>query len=31
VDLPEDRSNSTSDGRDGKVDEGNGFSARNML
>jgi hypothetical protein len=30
VDLPEDGSNSTFDGRDGKVDE-SGFSARNML
>jgi regulator of replication initiation timing len=31
VDLPEDGSDSTFDGRDGKVDEGDGFSAGNML
>jgi hypothetical protein len=31
VDLPEDGSNSTFDGRDGKVDESDGFSAGNML
>ncbi|KAI5817775.1 hypothetical protein BZA77DRAFT_352337 [Pyronema omphalodes] len=31
VDLPEDRSDSTSDGRDGKVDENDGFSAGNTL
>jgi regulator of replication initiation timing len=31
VDLPEDGSNSTFDGRDGKVDESNGFSAGNTL
>jgi hypothetical protein len=31
VDLPEDGSNSTSDGRDGKVDESDGFSAGNTL
>jgi hypothetical protein len=31
VDLPEDGSNSTFDGRDGKVDESNGFSTGNML
>jgi regulator of replication initiation timing len=31
VDLPEDGSNSTFDGRDGKVDESDGFSARNTL
>jgi hypothetical protein len=31
VDLPEDGSNSTFDGRDGKVDESDGFSAGNTL
>jgi regulator of replication initiation timing len=31
VDLPDDRSDSTSDGRDGKVDESDGFSAGNTL
>jgi hypothetical protein len=31
VDIPEDGSNSTFDGRDGKVDESDGFSARNTL
>jgi hypothetical protein len=31
VDLPDDGSNSTFDGRDGKVDEGDGFSAGNTL
>jgi hypothetical protein len=31
VDLPEDGSDSTFDGRDGKVDESDGFSAGNML
>jgi regulator of replication initiation timing len=31
VDLPEDGSKSTFDGRDGKVDESDGFSAGNML
>jgi hypothetical protein len=31
VDLPEDGSNSTSDGRDGKVDESDGFSDGNTL
>jgi hypothetical protein len=31
VDLPEDGSNSTFDGRDGTVDESNGFRARNIL
>jgi hypothetical protein len=31
VDLPEDGSNSTFDGRDGKVDENDGFSAGNTL
>jgi hypothetical protein len=31
VDLPEDGSNSTFHGRDGTVDESNGFSAGNML
>jgi hypothetical protein len=31
VDLPEDGSNSTSDGRDGKVDESGGFSDGNTL
>jgi hypothetical protein len=31
VDLPEDGSNSTFDGRDGKIDESNGFSTGNML
>jgi hypothetical protein len=31
VDLPEDGSNSTFDGRDGKVDDSNGFSAGNIL
>ncbi|KAI5811936.1 hypothetical protein BZA77DRAFT_360120 [Pyronema omphalodes] len=31
VDLPEDRSDSTFDGRDGKVDESDGFSAGNTL
>jgi hypothetical protein len=31
VDLPEDRSNSAFDGRDGKVDESNGYSTGNTL
>jgi hypothetical protein len=31
VDLPDDGSNSTFDGRDGKVDESDGFSAGNTL
>jgi hypothetical protein len=31
VDLPEDGSNSTFDGRDGQVDESDGFSAGNTL
>jgi hypothetical protein len=31
VDLPDDRFDSTFDGRDGKVDESDGFSAGNML
>jgi hypothetical protein len=31
VDLPEDRSNSTCDGRDGNVDESDGFSAGNTI
>jgi hypothetical protein len=31
VDLPDDRSDSTFDGRDGKVDESDGFSAGNTL
>jgi hypothetical protein len=31
VDLPEDGSNSTFDGRDGKVDESDGISAGNIL
>jgi hypothetical protein len=31
VDLPEDGSNSTVDGRDGKVDESDGFSDGNTL
>jgi hypothetical protein len=31
VDLPDDESNSIFDGRDGKVDESNGFSTGNML
>jgi hypothetical protein len=31
VDLPDDRSDSTFDGRDGKVDENDGFSAGNTL
>jgi hypothetical protein len=31
VDLPQDRSDSTCDGRDGKVDESNAFSTGNML
>jgi hypothetical protein len=31
VDLPDDRSNSTVHGRDGKVDDSDGFSAGNML
>jgi hypothetical protein len=31
VDLPEDGSTSTVDGRDGKVDESDGFSAGNTL
>jgi regulator of replication initiation timing len=31
VDLPDDGSDSTFDGRDGKVDESDGFSAGNML
>jgi hypothetical protein len=31
VDLPQDGSDSTFDGRDGKVDESDGFSSRNML
>jgi hypothetical protein len=31
VDLPDDESNSTFDGRDGNVDGSNGFSARNTL
>jgi hypothetical protein len=31
VDLPDDGSDSTFDGRDGKVDESDGFSAGNTL
>jgi hypothetical protein len=31
VDLPDDRSDSTFDGRDGKVDESDGFNAGNIL